>query len=243
MRYYAIGDIHGQLDMLRAAHRRIEADRDRTGDRDAPVIHLGDLVDRGPDVRGVLDFLLQGRDAGRPWQVIKGNHDRMFTRFVRSGRMHDNQIKSGRSWLDPALGGTATLASYGITASEADPGAAYSAAQAAVPEAHLTFIEGLPLYIETEKVLFVHAGIEPRAPLDWQTEDNLLWIRDGFLDWQADHPWLVVHGHTALHAPQHFGNRVDLDSGAGYGRPLSAAVIEDRDVWVLSDKGRIALVP
>lgn len=243
MRHYVIGDIHGQIGMLRAAHRRIEADRDRIGDRTAEVIHLGDLVDRGPDSKGVLDFLIDGIRAGRPWMVLKGNHDRMFSRFVREGRLHDNRVSSGKGWLDPALGGDKTLASYGIEATEEAAGAAFKQARLRVPDAHVDFIDTLPLYHEAGEVLFVHAGIEPRAPLEWQSEDDLLWIREPFLNYRDPLPWLVIHGHTALEAPQHFRNRVDLDSGAGYGRPLTAAVVEGRDVYILTDRGRKLLKP
>jgi serine/threonine protein phosphatase 1 len=56
MTTYAIGDIHGHLDKLRAAHDLVEADRAREGTRDAPLIHVGDLVDRGPDSAGVVGF-------------------------------------------------------------------------------------------------------------------------------------------------------------------------------------------
>ena len=81
-RTYAIGDIHGHLDLLRAAHDWIEADRARTGDAAAPVVHLGDLVDRGPDSAGVIDYLICGQEDGQNWVVLKGNHDRMFSTFL-----------------------------------------------------------------------------------------------------------------------------------------------------------------
>lgn len=244
MTIYAIGDIHGQLDALRAAHARIDADRAAHGTQAAQIVHLGDLTDRGPDSRGVLDHLIAGHAAGKPWITIKGNHDRMFHRFVTTGDQHDSNIKSGLGWLNPRLGGPATLASYGVADThEADPESAFEAARAAVPQAHLEFIAQRPLYHRADDLLFVHAGIRPNLPLERQHEDDLIWIRDGFLDHTDPFDWLVIHGHTALDAPQHFGNRVDLDSGAGYGRPLTAAVIEGRDVFVLTDQGRVPLRP
>jgi serine/threonine protein phosphatase 1 len=91
--------------------------------------------------------------------------------------------------------------------------------------------------------LFVHAGIRPGVALSHQDPMDLMWIREGFLDYEGPHPWLVVHGHTALEFPQYFGNRVDLDAGAGHGRPLWPAVFEGTNGWLLSTAGRIALCP
>jgi hypothetical protein len=112
------------------------------------------------------------------------------------------------------------------------------AAQAAVPAEHLTFIRSLPLMHRFENLLFVHAGVRPGVALEQQTEDDLIWIREGFLNHRGDFGQLVVHGHTALNRPLHYGNRVDLDSAAGYGRPLTAAVIDGDQVLVLTDNGR-----
>lgn len=242
MRYYAIGDIHGQLDMLKTVHEWISADRARSGDFDAPVVHLGDLVDRGPDSKGVIDFLMQGIAAGKPWQVLKGNHDRYLENFYRQGVSVDPNTRTGLDWLNPRLGGDKTLESYGIVAaegSEIDPILAQT--RQSVPLSQIEFIENLPLYIETEHLIFVHAGIRPNVPMSEQTEDDLIWIRDGFLDDNTDHGKIVVHGHTALEAPEHFGNRIDLDSGAGYFRPLTAAVFEGRDCHILSSTARSVL--
>ena len=244
MRTYAIGDIHGQLEMLRAAHARIAADRALCGDRDAIVVHLGDLVDRGPDSRGVIDFLLEGEASGQPWIVLKGNHDRMFQGFMARDGYHDPRLRTDLTWFDPRLGGEETLASYGVekhwyTRLET----LRRQAQKKVPEAHVAFLDRLQLYHATDDLLFVHAGIRPGIPLEEQVEDDLIWIRDGFLEDDRDHGMLVVHGHTALASAQHFGNRIDLDGGAGYGRPLTAAVFEGRDCWVLTDTGRVPLRP
>lgn len=234
---YAIPDIHGQDALLEEALARIERD----GGPDARILFLGDLVDRGPDSRAVIDRILKGRAEGRPWTVLRGNHDQMFLDFLDTGSLQFNQIKSGLSWLDRRLGGAATLASYGVT--EKNDTAAWKAAQGAVPRAHRDFIAALPLWHEASDLLFVHAGIRPGVPLGDQTPDDLMWIREGFLEYRKPHPWLVVHGHTALDWPQYFGNRVDLDAGAGYGRPLWPAVFEGTNGWLLTESGRIALCP
>ncbi|MDP5362969.1 MAG: metallophosphoesterase, partial [Paracoccaceae bacterium] len=93
---YAIGDIHGQKEMLDYALALITAD----GGEDAQIVFLGDYTDRGPDSRAVIDTLIDGREAARNWIFLKGNHDRMFTQFVREGREHDPRVKSGINWLN-----------------------------------------------------------------------------------------------------------------------------------------------
>lgn len=258
---YAIGDIHGQKDMLDHALALIAAD----GGADAQIVFLGDYTDRGPDSRGVIETLIAGRDTGRNWTFLKGNHDRLFSNFVQHGTEHDPRIKSGISWLNPRLGGTATLAAYGIKGEMhfaperrdgrevlahfegptgwVDKAAVQALAQKAVPASHLQFLDALPLWHETDDLLFVHAGLRPGLPIDQQDPEDLIWIRDGFLESDHDFGKLIVHGHTALDHPQHFGNRVDLDGGAGYGDPLIPAVFEGRDCWLLTDKGRTPLTP
>lgn len=240
MTIYAVGDIHGQLEMLHQALELIVVD----GGPDAEIVFLGDLVDRGPDSRGVIEHLMAGQAAGRRWHVMKGNHDRLFHGFVSTGFQFDPRIKSGLGWLNPRMGGGATLASYGL-ADVADPGteADIKAARAAVPQAHLEFIGDLPLWHRHGELLFVHAGVLPGVALEDQTEDDLIWIREPFLNYRDPHPWLVVHGHTALDFPLHFGNRIDLDGGAGYGRPIHPAVFEGRDCWLLTEGGRVPLTP
>jgi serine/threonine protein phosphatase 1 len=237
---YVVGDIHGRIEFLEHALAWIEAD----GGAEAPVVFLGDLVDRGPAPGAVIERLMQGQADGRPWQVIKGNHDRMFSRFLRQGIIDDPRIKSGVNWLHPRLGGAATLAAYGVASPE---GRALDAVQAEarekVPARHIDYLDNLPLYVETEALLCVHAGIRPGVALADQTEDDLIWIRDEFLNDTRAHPWLVVHGHTAIDMPFHHGNRVNLDGGAGYGRPIYPAVFEGTQCWLLDQSGRLPLVP
>jgi serine/threonine protein phosphatase 1 len=243
-RIYAIGDIHGQLDMLRGAHDLIAMDRAIADDPDAQVVHIGDLVDRGPDSRSVIDVLMNGQARGAPWVVIKGNHDRLFTRFVDNPDYHDPAILSGLHWLHPRLGGNTTLASYGVTDALDRPLAeVHKQAVQKVPTEHLDYINGLPVQYVLKDLWFVHAGIRPGIAAEDQVEDDLLWIRAGFLDDPRDHGALVVHGHTAMDDPQNYGNRLNIDSGAGYGRPMTVVVIEGRNVWRLTPGGRQPLCP
>ena len=260
---YAVGDIHGYADKLDRALGLIEAD----GGPEARVVFLGDYPDRGPDSRGVLDRLIEGRAAGRDWVCLKGNHDRMFFRFLTEGLEHDDNIKSGLSWMNSRLGGPSTLASYGLPQGEGgafllegnggrETLSSYDLrgdelslqelvirARETVPQAHRDFLAHLPAWHEEGELLFVHAGIRPGVALEEQVEDDLVWIREGWLEDTRDHGWLVVHGHTALDAPEHCGNRVNLDGGAGHGRPLVPAVFEGRECWLLSEAGRVPLRP
>lgn len=241
---YAIGDIHGHLNLLEQAHALIEADAARHGA--APVVHVGDLVDRGPASRGVVQYLLDGMASGRDWVVLKGNHDRLFTRFFEDPWAQDPGLRAELSWLHPRLGGGATLASYGVAnAADRPVERVFDEGIKAVPLDHLDFLRGLPLMHRlpgpSGDLVFVHAGIRPGVALEDQLENDLVWIREPFLSDPVDHGFLVIHGHTALDAATAYGNRINLDSGAAYGGPLSAVAFEGREAFLLTPEGRVAL--
>ncbi len=194
MRTYTIGDIHGQLDLLKAAHDRIAADQARHGA--APIVHIGDLVDRGPDSPGVIEYLMAGHARGEDWVTLLGNHDRMFAGYLCDLHWRDPRLRVDLSYLHPKIGGAVTLSNYGVK-TPAD---------------------------------------RPLPPV--QAEEDLVWIRQGFLNNLHDHGPLVVHGHTAIQTATHYGNRLNLESGAAYGGPLSAVVIEGRAAFLLTAQGR-----
>lgn len=242
MRAYAVGDIHGHLGLLKGVHDLIATDMARNGA--APVVHVGDLVDRGADSRGVIDWLMQGINAGRDWVVLKGNHDRMFWRFLRDPNETEPGLRPDLSWLHPRLGGVETLQSYGVRSPGDRPVAAVHAdAAAAVPQAHRRFLETRPTSHRVGEVLFVHAGIRPGVALEKQTETDLIWLRAPFLEFTGSFGPLVIHGHTAIDAATHYGNRVNIDSSAAYGGPLSAVAVEGREVFLLTPRGRVPLQP
>jgi len=236
-RSYAIGDIHGQRDRLIGAHELIAADRARTGDAEAPVVHVGDYVDRGPDSRGVLDFLMQGLDAGAPWVLLKGNHDAAMADFLDPA----SGTAEVAYWLSGIFGGRSTLASYDVAGNST--GALRKSARAAVPDGHVALLQGLLPSFRHREVFFCHAGIRPGVPLDAQKENDLIWIRDDFLLDRREHGALIVHGHTPVEAVTHYGNHLNLDTGAGYGGPVSAVAIEGRAVWLLTPDGRVPVTP
>lgn len=239
-RLYAIGDIHGHLDALKAAHARIAAD----GGAEAMVVHLGDLIDRGPDSAGVIAYLAEGQADGRDWITVMGNHDRFLVRFLADPDWIDGALSKPQHWLDhPGLGAAATVASYGVD--PARPRAeVHRDLVRAVPRDHARWLAGLPRWHLTPQALFVHAGVRAGVDLSAQTEDDLLWIRRGFLDATSSFGPLVVHGHTPEGArPVHHGNRLNIDTGAAYGGPLSAVVIEAGGVWLLGETGREGVAP
>jgi serine/threonine protein phosphatase 1 len=186
-----------------------------------------------------LDFLIQGRNAGRNWTFLKGNHDRMFEWFLQTPSRADPHLFTDLSWLHERLGGQDTLRSYGLNFSARRRlSAVHDEALRAVPKAHLDFLEGCPLTFETEDLFFCHAGIRPGVALCDQNEEDLLWIREEFLDFDGRHPKIIVHGHSPIEQACHYGNRVNLDSGAGYGQPLTAAVFEELRCSILTAQGR-----
>ena len=243
MPLYAIGDIHGHLDQLRGLHGLIAEDAARQGSP-ARIVHVGDLVDRGPNSAGVVDYLMSGIAGGQDWIVIKGNHDRLLTMFLDDPAAQDPGLRSDLGYLHYKIGGGSTLASYGVrNAADRPLAPVHAEAVANVPVAHRVFLANLPTSYQQDGALFVHAGIRPGLSIERQSETDLVWIRRDFLDDPRDHGVLVIHGHTAIDAPTHYGNRVNIDSGAAYGGPLSAIVIDGRAIFHLTLDGRVELRP
>ena len=242
MRVYAIGDVHGHLAKLEGALALIEADRAECGDRDAPLVQVGDLVDRGPDSAATVDYLLDLTRADARVTVLLGNHDNMFVQFMAESPRADPRLRADLTWLNPRLGGLETLASYGVDI-DAGPAEIHAQARQAVPPAHVAFLASLPLSFPHGSCLFVHAGIRPGIPIANQDPEDLYWIRHRFLDSRANHGPLIVHGHTPVERVEHHGNRLAIDTGAAYGGPLSAVVIEGRRAWLLTPEGRQEVTP
>lgn len=244
MRVYAVGDIHGQRAALDRALAQIAADRRRTGDAAAPVVFLGDLVAKGPESRGVIAALMAGQAAGEPWVVLKGNHERMFSLFLNDPEARDPGMRAPGRWLDPENGGDAVLASYGVRDPALRPLAeVHAEALAAVPQAHRLWLAGLLSHWLTPVALFVHAGIRPGVDLQAQSETDLLWIRKPFQQDRRDHGVLVVHGHTPGRQVRHCGNRINLDTGAATGGPVSVVRVEAGGAWLLTDDAARRLHP
>lgn len=237
MNIHAIGDIHGELDKLRDLHARIEA----YAGRDARIVHVGDLIDRGPDSRGVVEYLREGQARGRNWMVLRGNHDRFLPRFLEDPEWVDPALSHPLTWpVHHGLGAAATLASYGISPDQT-LAQIHAEALRRVPAEHAAWLAALPLWYLHPRALFVHAGVRPGVDLADQDEQDLVWIRREFLDSPQDHGVLVVHGHTPVGEVEHHGNRLAVDTGAVFGGQLTAVEISDQGVAVLGPDGAVPI--
>jgi serine/threonine protein phosphatase 1 len=218
-RIYAIGDIHGRLDLLERAIAAIERDvKDQDGA--ALTVTLGDYVDRGPASRGVLD-LLSHNPFPTPYVALKGNHELMLEAFLADPAL-------GPQWKE--FGGLETLHSYGISAGRFMLGRNYPAAAEALREAivpHLGFLQSLKTSYSHGRYFFCHAGVRPGVPLDRQDDHDLLWIRAEFLASELDFGSIVVHGHTPVERPEVKTNRINIDTGAFATGQLTCVALDD----------------
>jgi len=220
VRVYAIGDIHGRLDLLNQMFKRIDADYARTRVQHRIEVFLGDYVDRGPESRGVVDLLIE---RGRKHRTVflKGNHEGLLVSFL-----HDPSTLG--NWQ--RLGGLETLMSYGVTPSiNADAGMQVELARAfesAFPPSHRYFLNELKTSFTCGDYFFVHAGVRPGIELEKQREDDLLWIRQEFLLYEGDFGKIIVHGHTPVLEPDIRSNRINIDTGAYATGRLSCLVLE-----------------
>jgi serine/threonine protein phosphatase 1 len=207
---YAVGDIHGALHKLESIVAQCRAHPGHRGGGGAPkFVFVGDYIDRGPHSRGVIRYLIElAQEMPDNVVTLMGNHEAMLIAII------DGAIDP-EDWL--GQGGRQTLQSYGVTVARD------------LPREHVDWLRRLRFSYDDGRRFFVHAGVDPARPLDAQNEHDLLWIREPFLSYRGDYGRLVVHGHTPIAAgvPELRGNRLGLDTGAGYGRPLTAAVFSD----------------
>jgi serine/threonine protein phosphatase 1 len=213
---------------------RIRADLATQPEARPLVIFLGDYVDRGPEVRGVIEALIAVKAGPLPARFLLGNHDNYVLAYL--GDPH--WAEETWNWLRENLGGNATLASYGVPEAAAKPAeVARDAFAAAFPAGHRAFLADCELSIRLGGCLFVHAGIRPGVPLEAQAREDLIWIREPFLESKADFGFKVVHGHTIVPAVEHHPNRIAVDTGGVRTGTLSCVVLEGDAVALLTPNG------
>jgi serine/threonine protein phosphatase 1 len=248
IRLYGIGDIHGHFNLVERLIGIIEQDNSNRGPARTTLIFLGDYVDRGPDSKGVIDWLLRCRarrnllvrdrlSAPPPpfsFLFLKGNHEHALLSFL-------DDPATGRFWLKH--GGDVTLHSYGVDKKivgqalwRGQPWLTEASAifRTLLPDDHLRFYRALELTYRAGDYLFVHAGVNPDVPLHDQSEEDLLWIRDRFLKSSHDFGAVIVHGHSPARAPEDLPTRIGIDTYAYKTGTLTAVGLEGNRRWFLS---------
>jgi serine/threonine protein phosphatase 1 len=230
-RAYAVGDIHGRVDLLEHLLAKIHSDLQRRPAAKTLLVFVGDLVDRGPSSAQVIERLrCYHRDGIRPVFLL-GNHEEVLLRIVHG----DSSVVD--SWLK--FGGLQCLQSYGVTLAKIRGRSAEQVVelvQATVPREHVEFLETFADSCRFGDYLFVHAGIRPGIEVDQQSQADLRWIREPFLFDESDHGFVVVHGHTITDEVEERPNRIGIDTGAYRTGVLTAIAIEGTDRWLIDTR-------
>lgn len=230
-RIYAIGDIHGRADLLEKLLTDIQRDASDGAFTGQPIlIFLGDYIDRGFQSKEVIDLLLSELMSPFETHFLKGNHEAAMLQFLQEPAM-------GPRWAE--FGGAETLVSYGVRpprmrTSMAEWEHASDTLNQVLPQEHLDFLLNLKLSVRIGDYLFVHAGVKPGVELAKQSEHDLLWIREEFLNDKRPLGAVVVHGHTPAARPHRDSRRIGIDTGAYLSGRLTAARFEHDTVNFLS---------
>jgi serine/threonine protein phosphatase 1 len=225
-RAYAIGDVHGCLDLLDRLLSRIESEIEADPHPKTSIVFLGDVVDRGPASAEVIERLRTYTNPHATAHFIMGNHEEVMLRVI------DGEADMLPSWL--RFGGSATLRSYGLdprTLAKQPKEEVVAVIRDTIPDTHREFLASFADSISFGDYLFVHAGIRPGVDLAEQSQSDLRWIRDPFLDDLTDHGFIVVHGHTISNNVDVTSNRIGIDTGAYSTGVLTALAIEGSRRW------------
>ncbi|MEO7654572.1 MAG: metallophosphoesterase family protein [Sphingomicrobium sp.] len=220
-RAYVVGDVHGRLDLLEQLFEQVEADLAGAPVRDAFLIFVGDLIDRGPSSAQVVERLRTFRRPGLETVFLLGNHEEVLLRII------GGEKELIAKWQQ--FGGKECLESYGADPQDfarmADD-EAIALVRELIPSAHVEFLSGFADTCRFGDYLIVHAGIRPGVEFERQSQNDLRWIREPFLAHRGDHGFVVVHGHTIVPQVEERGNRIAIDTGAYRSGRLTALVID-----------------
>ena len=228
-RIYAIGDIHGRADLLDELLAMIDADNIARGPSQVRLIFLGDLIDRGPDSKKVVERLMEVKARHPLTHILLGNHEEVFLQAIRGD-------SAGALRYGLRIGADATIMSYGVTAQEylrVDIDQLLVIARRRVPEAHLDFMAEFEDMVFAGDYVFVHAGVRPDKSLDRQKINDLRWIREDFLDYRGKLEKIVVHGHSISDEVETTPHRIGIDTGAYATGILTAMGFEGGERWLL----------
>ena len=232
---FMIGDIHGCFDALQILLGKIEVESRAHPDREAHIIFLGDLMDRGPASKAVIAFLKDYNPDFAQAHFIMGNHEEVMLQVL------GGDIDAMMSWFQ--FGGKDCARSYGVESLGAvlmNPEIVLADIQRAVPKDHLDFIGGFKDFHMFGDFMCVHAGIKPGVALADQKSADMRWIRKRFLDYKKPHPHMIVHGHSVVETAEILPNRIAVDTGACHGGPLTALVVKDTSLSFLQSDESMA---
>ena len=232
-RVYAIGDIHGRLDLFEQLIMAIDADDAARAEAETTVVLLGDLVDRGPDSAGVIDAAMAWGSRRRV-RLLAGNHEEMFLDSLERTEVLRHFLR---------YGGKETVLSYPIDRTdyrELSLDELQTRMREAVPQAHIDYLRDGEDAVAIGDYLFVHAGIRPGVALEDQDPADMRWIRESFISDTRDHGCIVVHGHTITAAVEEMPNRIGIDTGAFQSGRLTALGLEGSQRWYLVARDAIA---
>ena len=228
-RIYAIGDVHGCYELLRRLLDKIEAHTASLPPARSPyVVLLGDLIDRGDRSADIIHLARSIQRHTPRFLVLQGNHEEMMV------AAYEGDLNAVRPWLE--FGGDATLRSFGITlpGDAADVREIVAAMRAAIPEDLIDWMRNLPVTAQSGDYFFCHAGIRPGVRIKRQNREDLIWIRDDFLEDRRDHGVMVVHGHSVTTTTEFLSNRIGIDSGAFRTGVLTALYLEGSERELLT---------
>lgn len=231
-RAYAVGDVHGRLDLLEELLAKIHAELQHRPADKTLLVFVGDLIDRGPSSAHVVERLRTYRREGIHPVFLLGNHEEVLLRVLRG----DAELITKWRWF----GGSECLESYGVDPAQftqLNDEEALELVRNAIPKEHVQFLESFVDSCRFGDYLFVHAGIRPGVELNQQRQSDLRWIREPFLFDDRDHGFVVVHGHTISEEIDERPNRIGIDTGAYRTGILSALGIEGNERWLLATAG------
>lgn len=231
-RLYAIGDVHGCYDEMIRLLGIIESDHASRNPKECIVVFLGDLIDRGPDSFRVIEHLVSTPPTFSQNYFLIGNHEEMFLRIL------NGDAELIKRWL--TYGGRSCVESYGVNYEKTIGHSADTMQlmiKKKVPKAHVEFLGDLLESITFGNYVLVHAGVNPKKPLDEQKGRDMRWMREPFLSWKKKLDYRVIHGHTIESEITALPHRIGVDTGVYETGVLSAVRLEDHQIGLLNSDG------